>query len=159
MAAVHTEAGPRGGLLQPGRPPGARGESARPEGSGRGCGPGAPSQAPAEGRPRLVSPRRAPLGCSSRGETEGQTGRAAGGDATPSLRASAPPATEEEAEGAEGAEQRRQAPQPRARPPPPRARARAHPSRAGAASRARALTCSLRNPACSLEGSRSAHTQ
>lgn len=38
VAAVHAEAEPRGGLRQPGRPPGARGESAWPEGSGRGCG-------------------------------------------------------------------------------------------------------------------------
>lgn len=64
---------------------------------------------------------------SSLGDTEGRTGNAAGGDATPSLRASAAAATagaEEEEE--EGAEQRRQAPQPSSRPPPPpRARARA----------------------------------
>lgn len=103
--------------------------------------PGASSQAPAEGRPRLEPPRRAPLGGSSRGETEGGTGRAAGGDATPSLRALAAPATEG-AEGAEGAEQRRQAPQPRAPPPPRRARARAHPSWAGGAARARSPAAS-----------------
>lgn len=99
--------------------------------------PGAASQAPAEGRPRLESPHRAPLGGSSRGETEGGTGRAAGGDATPSLRALAAPATEG-AEGAERAEQRRQAPQPRAPPPPPRARARTRAGREGKRARARA---------------------
>lgn len=60
---------------------------------------------------------------SSRGGTEGRTGGAAGGDTTPSLRASAAAAKAEEEE--EGAEQRRQAPQSRSRPPPPQARARA----------------------------------
>lgn len=61
VAAVHAEAGPSGGLLRPGRPSGAQGASARPAGWRRGCGRGASSQAPAEGQPRLGSPRRAPL--------------------------------------------------------------------------------------------------
>lgn len=106
--------------------------------------PGASAQAPAEGRPRLEPPRRARLGGSSRGETEGGTGRAAGGDATPSLGALAAPATE----GAEGAEQRRQAPQPRAPPPPPRARARARTRAGREGRRARA-----RSPAASRKAS------
>lgn len=80
------------------------------------------------------------LAGSLRCKTEGPTGRAAGGDTTPSLRASAAPAKEEE----EGAEHRRQELQLRARQPLPRARARAHPTLAGG------VACA-RSPAASLE--------
>lgn len=143
VAAVHAEAGLRGGLPA-GPTPGSAGRECAVGGLRTRQRPGGLLTGTCRGAAaaRVSAQRSARLTPHTATPRVGLAKRRAG--TRLSLRASAAAATAEEE--AEGAEQRRQAPQPRSRPPPPRARARA-PGAGGSRG-----ACA-RSPAASVEDS------